>query len=216
MEQFRQAEEIIARLAAADPDDLDMQVNLLKTQRQLGNVSMYRLGDTEGGQRYFRKAIEISRACLAKKPDDDGYKSELANSLGQLAGSELTLGHLEKARELYREEIAVRESFSPAKANDWESRRELAGHYAELATLNVRMGDRVEGQQLYDQCASLREQVAAEKPDSWPAQNDLALSYNHQGSMRFPLGRRPESRAGVPPQGPRRVQKPGQARPGGL
>ena len=55
------------------------------------------------------------------------YKSELANSLGKLAGSEMALGHLEKARELYREEIAVRESFSPAKANDWEARRELAG-----------------------------------------------------------------------------------------
>ena len=53
---YQQAEEIIARLAAADPDDLDMQVNLLKTQRELGNVSMYRLGDTEGAQRYFRKA----------------------------------------------------------------------------------------------------------------------------------------------------------------
>ena len=71
MEQFRQAEEIIARLAAADPNDLDMQVNLLKTQRELGNVSMYRLGDTEGAQKYFRKAVEISRACHAKKPDDE-------------------------------------------------------------------------------------------------------------------------------------------------
>ncbi len=125
MEQFRQAEEIIARLAAADPNDLPKQVNLLRIQRELGSISVDRLGDTEGGQRYLRKAVEISRACLAKQPDD-GHKSELANSLGKLAGSEVVLGHLEKARELYREEIAVRESFSPAKANDWEARRELA------------------------------------------------------------------------------------------
>jgi eukaryotic-like serine/threonine-protein kinase len=186
MEHFRQAEEIIARLAAADPNDLDMQVNLLKTQRELGNVSMYQLGDSEGGQRYFRKAVEISRACDAKKPGDDGYKGELSNSLGKLAGSEMVLGHLEKARELYREEIAVRESFSPAKANDSEARRELAGHYAELATLTVRMGDLVEGQKLYDRCKSIREQVLAEKRDFWPAQNDLALSYNNEGTMRFP------------------------------
>ena len=216
MAQFRQAEEIIARLAAADPNDLDMQVNLLRTQRQLGNVSMYRLGDTEGGQRYFRKAVEISRACLAKKPDNDGYKSELANSLGQLAGSEMALGHLEKARELYREEIAVRESFSPAKANDWESRRELAGHYAALATLNVRIGDLVEGQQLYDRSASIREQVAAEKPDFWPAQNDLALSYNNQGSMRFPQGGDPKAAREFHRKALRRVQKTGQGRPAGL
>ena len=59
MEQFRQTEEIIARLAAADPGDLDMQVNLIRTQRELGHVSMYRMGDTKAAQRYFRKALEI-------------------------------------------------------------------------------------------------------------------------------------------------------------
>ena len=111
---------------------------------------MYRLGDTEVGQRYLRKAVEISRACLAKKPEDDGYKGELANSLGNLAGSEMALGHLKKARELYREEIDVRESFSPAKANDSEARRELAGLYAALATLTVKLRDLEEAQRLYD------------------------------------------------------------------
>ncbi len=189
MAQFRQAEEIIAELATADPENLNVQIDWVRTQRQLGDVSMNRLGDTEGAQRYFRRAIEISRACLAKKPDQDVYKSELANSLGPLAGSELTLGHLEKARDLYREGIAVRESFSPAEAKKLESRRELASHYEQLAELNVRMGDLVEGQRLYDQCVALRQEVAAEQPDFWPAQNDLAVSYNQQGSMRFPQGR---------------------------
>ena len=120
MEQFRQTEEIMARLAAADPNDMVKQVNLLKIQRQLGYVSVDRLGDTEGGQRYLRRAVEISRACHAIKPDDDVYKGELANSMAQLAGSEMALGHLEKARDLYREEFGVRESFSPAKANGLE------------------------------------------------------------------------------------------------
>ncbi len=193
MAQYQQAEEIIARFAAADPDDLGKQVNLLKMQRQLGYVSVERLGDTEGGQRYLRKAVEISRACHAKKPDDDGYKGELANSLGNLAGSEMALGHLDKARELYRDEFAVRESFSPDKAKDWEARRELASHYAQLATLTVKMRDLDQGRKLYDKCASIREQVAAEKPDFWPVQNDLALSYNNQGSVRFPLGGDPKA-----------------------
>ncbi len=192
MEQYRQAEEIIARIAADDPDDLQKQVNLLKIERELGSISKDRLGDTEGGQRYLRKAVEISRACYAKQPDD-GHKGELANSLGKLAGSEVVLGHLEKARELYREEMDVRESFSPDKAKDSEARRELAGLYTELATLNVKLRDPGEGQKLYDRSASIREQIAAEQPDFWPAQNDLALSYNNQGSMRFPLGGDPKA-----------------------
>jgi serine/threonine-protein kinase len=189
MAQFRQAEQIITSRATADPEDLDLQVNWSRIERQLGDVSMNRLGDTEGAQKYLRRAIEISRACLAKKPDQDVYKSELANSLGFLAGSELTLGHLEKARELYREEIDVRKSFSPAEANRLEYRRELASLCAQRAEMFVRMGDLVEGQRLYDQCLYLRERIAAENPDYWPARNDVALSYNQQASMRFPQGR---------------------------
>ena len=50
MEQFRQAEEIIAKLAAEDPNDLPKQVNLVKIERELGSISVDRLGDTEGGR----------------------------------------------------------------------------------------------------------------------------------------------------------------------
>ena len=191
MVQFRRADEIIAKLAATEPADLDMQVNLIRTQRQIGNAAMYRVGDSEAALRYFRRAIEISRAWLAKNPDKDLFKSELANSVGQLAGAQFTLGHLEEARDLYREEITLRESFSPEEANKWESRRELAGYYVQLAGLNVLLDDRKEGVRLYDRAAAIREEVAQEKPDSWLAKNDLALTYNHQGSMCFPQGQEP-------------------------
>jgi serine/threonine-protein kinase len=191
MAQFRQAEEIIAKLATADPQNLDSQVNWIRILRQLGEVSINRLADTEGAQKYFQRAIEISRACLAKNPDKDVCKSELANTLGFLAASELTLGHLGKARDLYREESAIRESYSPAEAKRLENRRELASLYAQRAELSVRMGDLVEGQRLYDESLNLREQNPAENPDYWPAQNDLAQSYNQQASMRFPQGRDP-------------------------
>ena len=191
MAQYREAEEIITRVVTAQSGDLNLQVNLLRTQRQMGSVLMDRLADAENAQRHFRRAIEISRSCLAKKPDSDAYKSDLANSLGMLARSEATLGHLEKARELYQEESAARLSFSPARAKDWQSRRELAGHYADFATLNVRLGDLVEGRRLYDKCTELREQIAAERPGSWPELLDLALSFNNQGSMCFPQGSDP-------------------------
>ena len=189
--QYQRMEEIIARLAAAAPGDLTMQANLFRIQREIGHLSMSQVGDSEMAQRYFHKALKGFRECLEKKPDLDAYKSELANSLGMLAGSELKLGHLKEARELYREEIEVRETFSPVQANDWESRRELASLYANLGEQYLRSGDRAEGQKLFDKCAELREHVAAEKPESWPAQNDLGQLYNHRGEMLYPQGHDP-------------------------
>jgi eukaryotic-like serine/threonine-protein kinase len=196
MDEFRQAEEIITRLADADPNDLDIQVNLLRTRRQMGYVSMYNLGNSDDAIRLFRSAIDISRECLAKKRDSDVYKSELANSLGNLAGLEEKLGHLEQARDLYREENVVRKSFSPAQARDWESRREAASHLAQLAGLTILLGDLNEGKKLYDECADRRQQIADERPDSWLAQNDLGLSHNSQGAVRFPQGPDPQGARG--------------------
>ena len=178
----------------------------------MGYVSMYNLGDSDEGRRYFQSALDISRECLAKKPDSDLHKSELANSLGNLAGLEFTLGRLEKAGALYREERDVRQSFSPGLASDWESRREFAGHLAQLAGLTVLFGDLDQGKKLYEECAALREQIAAERPDSWLAQNDVGLSYNSLGAVRFPQGRDPQG-GRVSCQGARHLRETGQDRP---
>jgi len=191
MEQFQLADAIVEKLAAATSGDLTAQVRLARSRRQLGFMAVHRLGDTDGGRRYLHQAIEINRACLSKQPDSDTYKSELANSLGQLAAAELKLGHLDKAREVYREEESVRESFSPRQANHQESRRELSGLYEKLAELNLKMNDMDEGRRLYELCAAVREQVVAERPGFWPAVYDLARSYNNAAFLRYPRGSDP-------------------------
>ncbi len=189
MSHFQEMASIIARVVAADPSNRDMQVNLIRTQRELGKVSiMHYAGDPKSAEAYISKAIEISRALIKANPDLDVYKSELANSLGQFAGVELSLGRLATARDHYGEEITVRESYSRELKNDLESRRELAGLYAQLAELHVRMGEPKDAEGLFNQAFRLREEIASEHPDFWPAQGDLGLSYNQLGSLRFPQG----------------------------
>ena len=185
MEQFHQMDAIIELLATAAPGDLAAQIRLGRTQRQLGFIALMKLGDTEAAQRFFRRAIAIDRQCLAKQPANDTYKRDLANSLGQLAASELLLGHLEQARALYEEEIVVRDSFSSAQANDWESRRERASMYEKIAELRLRMGEAVEAQRYANLCKVLREQILDEHRDSWPDIDDLSHTYNNLGKMQL-------------------------------
>ena len=188
MEQFQQMETIIATLAAAKPGDLAAQARLARTQRLLGFVAMKHLADLERATRYFHRAIEICRECVTQQPDSDVFKTELASSLGHLAGAQMELGHLKEAGDLYREEIAIRESFTPGTANQSERLRELASMYERLAELSFKTGDRTEARRLYDHCAVLRQQVAANQPDFWPVVNDLANSLNNAGFVRFPQG----------------------------
>jgi hypothetical protein len=128
------------------------------------------------------------RSGLAKQPDNDAYKYEIANGPCHV---ELKLGHLERARAVYDEELAIRESFAPEFAIRTEIRRERSGLYERLGELSIRMGDRDEGRRFYDLCAGLREQVLAERPDLWPAAYDLARSYNKAGFLLFPAGHGP-------------------------
>ena len=195
MKQYSLMDEIIETLAKADPADATAQFRLARTRRLLGFVAMNKLGDTGQGQAYLRQAIDINRACLDMKPDDDVFKRELANSLGQLASSELLLGHLEKARDLYAEEGKVRTSFSAAMANDFPSRRELSGCYEKVAELYLRMNQPEAGRHYNDLCTEIRKQIAKEQPDLWPAVYDLARCYNNAGKLSFPYGRDPTARA---------------------
>jgi tetratricopeptide (TPR) repeat protein len=129
-------------------------------------------------------------------PDNDVYKSEQANSLGQLAISEMSLGHLDKARVLFREEVGIRKSFSPARASQRERRRELAGLFEKLGELSLCLRDRPEAVRYYDESEEIRRDMAAENPNNWPFANDVALSHMHAATLRFPYGDDPNSARG--------------------
>ncbi len=191
MEQYRLMDELIETQAKANPGDPMAQFRLARTRRLLGSVAAQKLGDSALGQTYLKQAIEINRACLKKAPQDDTFKRELANSLGQLAEALALVGHLDEARLLIEEESAVRKSFSAAMAADRESRRELSGMYEQLADLKFRMNDPREGRQLYERSSKIREQVVAENPGFWPAVYDLARSYNNAGKQLYPRGNDP-------------------------
>ena len=191
MEQLKRMDTLIETRVKDNPQNLERQILLAKSRRQLGFIAMTRLGDTATAQSYFRQAIEIDRACLEKQPDNDKYKIDLANSLGQLAMSEKQLGHLEAARELFAEEEKVRESLSLLFAEIDEHRRQLAGMYEQIGDLKIRMNQPDESRRCYDRSTEIRQQVLARHPGEWQCILDLALSYNNGGMMRYPQGKDP-------------------------
>ena len=186
MEQYRLMDQLIETQAKANPGDPMAQFRLARTRRLLGSVAAQKLGDSALAQTYLKQAIEINRTCLKNAPEDDTFKRELANSLGQLADALALVGHLNEAQLLIEEESAVRKSFSQGMAADRESRRELSGMYEQLADLKFRMNDPREGRQLYERSSKIREQVLAENPGFWPAVYDLARSFNNAGKQLYP------------------------------
>ena len=185
MEQFRQMDAIIELLATAAPGDLAAQIRLGRTQRQLGFVALMKLGDTEAAQRFFRRAIAIDRDCLAKQPANDTYKRDLANSLGQLAASELLLGHLEQARRSVRRRVGGPRLVLSGPGGRLGEPPRARGLYEKLAELKLRMGDAAEARRVYSLCARTARTTLEEHRDSWPDIDDLARTYNNLGRMQL-------------------------------
>ncbi len=191
LEQLKRMDRLIEMRAEDNPADLERQLRLAKSRRQLGFIAMTRLGDTATAQNYFRQAIEIDRAALEKEPESDKFKIDLANSLGQLAMSEKQSGHLEEALVLFAEEEETRESLSAEFAAIDENRRQLAGMFEQVGDLKIRMHHPEEGRRAYDRSAEIRREVLAHHPDDWACIYDLALSYNNAGMLRYPRDNEP-------------------------
>jgi eukaryotic-like serine/threonine-protein kinase len=191
LEQFKRMDELIESRAKDDPADLSRQIRVAKIRRQRGFVALTRLGDSDLARQYFRQAIDIDRACLEEEPENDKFKIDLANSLGQLAMAEKQLGHLEQARDLFAEEEQVRSSFAKEFAHVDEVRRQLAGMYEQLGDLKIQMSEPEEGRRCYDRSTEIRKEVLSERPGDWPCLYDVALSYHNAALLRFPHGREP-------------------------
>jgi eukaryotic-like serine/threonine-protein kinase len=191
LEQLKRMDSLIETRAKDNPGDLERQIRLAKSRRQLGFIAIKHLGDAKLATDYFRQAIEIDRACLEKEPEKDNFKIDLANSLGQIAMTEMQSGHLEAARDLFVEEEEVRKSFSPVFAGIDEVRRQLAGMHEQVGNLKIRMNQPEEGWRSYDRSAEIRKQILAKRPGDWPCVYDLALSYNNAAFVRYPQGREP-------------------------
>ncbi len=183
IKHLREFNAIAERLWAADPQNRGVQTRFIRSQRQLGHVILHFLGDTATAMQLFRRAEQICRAMLAKEPDNDLHKIELANTLGQISGAEFRLGHLKDAETLYDEELALRMSLGPATRKELRTRREHAGLYEKLAELNVSMGNLEKAREFYDLCANVREEVAADAPDLWPAIYDVVRTHNNAGLL---------------------------------
>ena len=191
LEQYRRVSALVETRAKENPADLMRQLRLAKSRRQIGFVAMNRLGDLATAQRYLREALEIDRACLAKQPNSQVFKYDLANSLGQLGMSEKLLGHLEKVRQLFDEEEVIRNAFTSEFAANVEIRREHAGLYEQLADLKYRMNEPAEGKRFFEMSTKIRQEVLAGQPGFWPHVLDMVLAYNNAAFTRYPHGREP-------------------------
>ena len=176
---------ILSALVQADPENLDLKVDLARGRNTLGDLYMNYLGDTAKARDYYEQALTIRREWAKRIPDDDRAKGAVASELGLLANIRLQLGDPVGALRLYREELQWRGRYSKAEASLFEVRREEAGLFSKMGDVLVKLNEPKEAQNYYQKAAAIREELVRQRPDHSKARADVAISLADAGELKL-------------------------------
>ncbi|MFO0908080.1 MAG: protein kinase [Isosphaeraceae bacterium] len=185
IDEFKKMDSIIEDLFKAKPDDDTMKRNLAASKNTLGDFHSRIIGDALGGRDFYLRALALRKDRLAKTPDRDDLKLDVANSLGLVGQAYLDLGDPFKAIDFYKQERETRDTLSPATRRNVEILRQEAGYYEKVGDLRLRINERDQALKDFDRSLEIRRMLLQERPDNFLLHRDLLLAYLKQGEVRL-------------------------------
>jgi eukaryotic-like serine/threonine-protein kinase len=188
MRSYQRSLEIRQKVAAADPNDHEIQHELADSYEGVGDIQ-YTISDLKGGLESYEKAVAIREKIVAEEPGNLEYLYSFANILGKrgdISGMEgfPNLGDLPKALESYNRGIALYEKLIAAAPNNEKYKSGYATmlHYAGM--LKSVTGDAKGAIANGRKSVSIFESMLAAQPNSAKYETHLmsALVF-----LRFPL-----------------------------
>jgi tetratricopeptide (TPR) repeat protein len=190
MASYRDAQDILERLAAADPGlQRDLQRDLAVSHEKIGDV-LAEQGDLPEALASYRDGLDIFRRLAAVDLGDAPSQRDLAASYEKIGDALADQGELPEALKSYQDGQDIFERLAAADAGD-------VGRQRDVAASVIKIGDVLAAQdQLPDAMASYRdgqdifERLAATDP-GW--QRDLAASYEKIGDVLVKRARLPRA-----------------------
>ena len=152
---------IAHRLAQASPGDRAAERQESEIEGRLAN-SYHRMPGPHGLE-HAERGVWLLREEIARYPDDNDSKEDLASLLSTAAKALLSTGELEKAAENFQQSVQIREDLLHSQPHDTRNRRNLIVDYADYASLlgipwSVNLGQTGGGASLHRQsgCACSR------------------------------------------------------------
>jgi tetratricopeptide (TPR) repeat protein len=129
---YRQALLLRRRLAAADPGDVGLAVELMTTLIAIGGAAQ-ELADAPGARAAYEESLVIARRLVAASPDSVDRQRDLGASLFGLGDALASGGDGAKGRPLMAEGLAIRRRLAAAGPTDARLQHDLAASLRVLA-----------------------------------------------------------------------------------
>jgi non-specific serine/threonine protein kinase/serine/threonine-protein kinase len=169
----RKALEIRQRLAAADPQNRALLLELATSYNAVGELP---------------KALEIREKLAKEAPGDMAAQRALGLSYFSYSVYHADRKEFDKALDYRRKYVAMAQSVLEASPGDPKAARDLALGYKYLGGALEGLHRPAEGLEFYRKAAALDEKRAAEGPPGGPARLDLSFDYGGIGNCLGSMG----------------------------
>jgi tetratricopeptide (TPR) repeat protein len=149
-----------------------------------GNIGVANLGDVQGANSSYEKALQILIAAAAKSPGDLDASLSLVEAHRKLSNAYLRIGNSAESLRAAREAVAVAEPLAQAKPAEDRVRRSLNSAYFALA---IALTDPRQALEIWQKCLDLSMSLLIQKPEGDRELRDVALVHKYMSEQFLSL-----------------------------
>jgi len=162
---FRQALAARRQAAAAEPGDPNVQFDLSRSIKAVGEAA-FLLGNRGEGYRLFEESLSIQNGLVASHPGVPPLAASLAISEGDYGDLFLRDGSLDLARPRYDEAVEILEGLVAEDQENAEMAQSLALAWYRRGQLARREGDAPHAAECFRKALAIRERLATADPSN--------------------------------------------------
>jgi tetratricopeptide (TPR) repeat protein len=192
LETAQKALAIRERLAAVNPDNRQMQLELANTYLLAGFL-VARTRSLDKRLEYDSKAQEIARELVRSDPENPAYLHLLERSHMSLAYSMVYVDRWEEARSYLRTALEIHKKLTSAGRQGPGGRQDLARIHYRIGTSYAQSGQPAQALEPLRQALAIQNSIAQDEPQNTQLRFELAATHHFLGISVGKLGHREEA-----------------------
>jgi tetratricopeptide (TPR) repeat protein len=175
-------------LAAAAPDDFDLQDGYASILIEYGKTYSVTLGDLAKAQQAYRAALDIRLRLAKADSNNTQLQRGLSLSYGEVGDVQVAQGDLTGALISYRDSLAIINRLVQSDTANAEWQRDLSASHERIGDVQVARGDLAGALTSYGDSLAITERLAKSDPGNAGWQRGLSVSYGKFGDVQVAQG----------------------------
>ena len=192
MASYRKAMEMLAPLAAADPDNADIRRELSIGHKNIGDM-LAAMGQSEEALACYRQSLEIAEALAAESPSDKVARRDLSVCYNRMGRILARTGQTEEALDWYYKTLEIAEWLAADAPLNAPARKDVAVCHARIGGILAVSGRTDEALVSFREALEIDEVLVAADPTDARMRRGLLVDYNKVGEMLATIGQTEEA-----------------------